>query len=152
MTSLAAWLTYAEAAKVLKIKPASVKRRAIQRKWPRQIGNDGQARIQLPDSAVPSSNKKITSDDISAITGDAITQARDEDRLQQLTAELADARAELAGTRAEAAGLRDRLSDAHAERDRLAALLNTALQPHPGLIERLRAAFTRDNSGRRTTP
>jgi hypothetical protein len=33
--------------------------------------------------------------------------------------------------------LRDRLTDTQADRDRLAALLETALQPRPGLLERL---------------
>lgn len=33
--------------------------------------------------------------------------------------------------------LRDRLSDTQAERDRLTALLEKALEPRPGLIDRL---------------
>lgn len=37
-----------------------------------------------------------------------------------------------------------RLSDVTAERDRLAALLEKALQPRPGFIERIGAAFRRD--------
>lgn len=36
-----------------------------------------------------------------------------------------------------------RLSDVTAERDRLAALLEKALQPRPGLIERIGTAFKR---------
>ena len=33
--------------------------------------------------------------------------------------------------------LRDQLSDTQADRDRLAALLERALEPRPGLIERI---------------
>lgn len=46
-------------------------------------------------------------------------------------------REDLAAARAEVSGLRDRLADAHAERDRLAALLETALKPRRGVISRI---------------
>lgn len=42
------WLTYADAAERLGIKPESVKRRARSRKWPRRVGNDGAARVLVP--------------------------------------------------------------------------------------------------------
>lgn len=42
------WMTYAEAAARLGIKPESVKRRARSRKWPRRVGNDGAARVLVP--------------------------------------------------------------------------------------------------------
>jgi excisionase family DNA binding protein len=51
--------------------------------------------------------------------------------------ELTTARIELATLRAELAGVRDRLTDAQADRDRLAALLERSLEPRPGLIERI---------------
>lgn len=49
-------------------------------------------------------------------------------------------REELAAAKAEIAGLRDRLADTQAERDRLAALLERALEPRPmpkGVFARL---------------
>lgn len=42
------WLTYDEAAKLLGVKPNSVRRQARAKSWPRQTGNDGKARVQLP--------------------------------------------------------------------------------------------------------
>lgn len=51
--------------------------------------------------------------------------------------ELTTARIELATLRAELAGVRDRLTDTQTDRDRLAALLKQALEPRPGLIERI---------------
>ena len=54
-----------------------------------------------------------------------------------MSADLAAARADLAASKAEAAGLRDRLADTQAERDRLAALLDRALQPRPGILSRI---------------
>ena len=54
-----------------------------------------------------------------------------------MSAQLSAAQADLAASRAEAAGLRDRLTDTQAERDRLAALLDRALEPRPGIIARL---------------
>lgn len=114
MTDHPAWITYAEAADLLGIKPASVKRRAIQRKWPRQTGNDGLARIQIPADAAPSPAEKSAGDGTGVPTGDRAGGAK----ILQLTADLA-------ASRAEVAGLRDRLADAHAERDRLAGLVET---------------------------
>ncbi len=45
-------LTYAELAEVLKIMPASANRLARRRRWPRLMGNDGRARVSVPDEAL----------------------------------------------------------------------------------------------------
>jgi hypothetical protein len=119
------WLTYDEAAERLGIKPDSVRRRAAARKWPRRRGNDGRARVRIPDDALPPDVPPDVRGDVTpALTPDA-------------SAELNAARVELATLRAELAGVRDRLTDTQADRDRLTALLETALQPRPGLLERL---------------
>lgn len=47
------WHTYAEAGAVLGIKPESVKRRARAKHWPKMVGNDGLARVKIPDSPRP---------------------------------------------------------------------------------------------------
>ena len=52
-------------------------------------------------------------------------------------AQLSAVQADLAASRAETAGLRDRLADTQAERDRLAALLDRALEPRPGIFRSL---------------
>ena len=115
------WLTYDEAASRLGILPDSVRRRAAARKWPRRLGNDGRARVRIPDDALP---PDIRGDVTPALPPDA-------------SAELNEARVEIATLRAELAGVRDRLSDTQAERDRLTALLEKALEPRPSLIDRL---------------
>jgi hypothetical protein len=43
------WLTYREAAEQLNSTAEAVRYRAIRGRWPRMRGNDGRARIQLPD-------------------------------------------------------------------------------------------------------
>lgn len=115
------WLTYEEAAERLQIKPDSVRRRAAARKWARRLGNDGLARVRIPDNAIP---PDVRGDVTPALPPDA-------------SAELNEARVEIATLRAELAGVLDRLADTQADRDRLAALLERALEPRPGLLERL---------------
>lgn len=46
------FLTYDEAAERLGIKPDSVRRRARARKWPRKKGNDGLARVGIPQEVL----------------------------------------------------------------------------------------------------
>lgn len=43
------WLTYGEAAKRLNISVEAVRQRAIRGRWQRTQGNDGRARVRLPD-------------------------------------------------------------------------------------------------------
>lgn len=47
------FLTYAEAAKLLGIKPDSVRRRARANHWPRRVGNDGLAMVGIPRGLLP---------------------------------------------------------------------------------------------------
>lgn len=115
------WLTYDEAAARLGILPDSVRRRAAARKWARRLGNDGKARVRIPDDAIPPD-----------VRGD-VTPAPTPDASEELSA----ARVELAALRAELVGVRDRLADTQAERDRLYGLLERAPEPRTGLIERL---------------
>jgi hypothetical protein len=110
------FLSYDEAAVRLGIKPDSVRRRARSRKWPRRTGNDGRTLVGVPASALPPDNPRIIPRPSARRSGDAV-------RIAELEVEVRM--------------LRDRLTDTQADRDRLAALLETALQPRPGLLERL---------------
>lgn len=49
-------LTYAEAGKLLGVKADSVARRARNRQWKRQVGNDGLTRVGVPLSAFPAAS------------------------------------------------------------------------------------------------
>jgi hypothetical protein len=48
-----AWMTYAELAARLGTKPDSAARLAARKRWPRQRGNDGRARVAVPAGALP---------------------------------------------------------------------------------------------------
>jgi hypothetical protein len=93
------WLTYAEAAEVMRIKPDSVKRRARARNWPRRLGNDGLARVQLPPPDA---------------SGD--TSPHDDPPLS----------ARLAVAENEARLLRERVADLMTERDRLLSIIEAS--------------------------
>ena len=111
------FLSYDEAAKRLGIKADSVRRRARSRKWPKRTGNDGRALVGVPASALP---PDMSADHPPGLPpGDPGGSVR------------------IASLEVEVRMLRDRLSDTQAERDRLTALLEKALEPRPGLIERL---------------
>jgi len=45
------WLCYREAAERLGSTPDAIRYRALRGKWPRRRGNDGRARVQLPENA-----------------------------------------------------------------------------------------------------
>lgn len=102
------WLTYDEAATRLGIKADSVRRRAASRKWPRRVGNDGLARIGIPATIIP-------------------------DRIPDATPENPDKSdaIRIAVLETETAMLRERLNEMRADRDRLAGLLEKALEPRP---------------------
>ena len=53
------WMTYAEAASLLDIKVASVKRQARAKSWPRRTMNDGTVQVSIPEdrlAAAPQDN------------------------------------------------------------------------------------------------
>lgn len=122
------WLTYAEAAKRLGIKPESVKKRAIRRGWPRQTGNDGLARIRLPDDLpAPHVSGPISSPAAPDTTGDS------------------EIREKLAAAETEIRLLRERLTDLDADRQNWQQIARRLSEPRPirpgGILSRL---FGRD--------
>lgn len=106
------FLTYDEAAARLGIKPDSVRRRARARKWPRRQGNDGKAQVGIPPDVLGADDPPGFPSGLPLDDGKETLQVR-----------LAVAEA--------------RLADVTADRDRLAALLEKALEPRPGIISRL---------------
>lgn len=97
------FMTYEDAAKILRIKPDSVRRRAASRRWPKQKGNDRKARVGIPVSIIP--------DDIPALTPAIIP---DEDALRE---ELAATKQALARMEGRAEATTARLIDLAADRD-----------------------------------
>jgi hypothetical protein len=94
------WLTYAEAAERLGISPGAVKRRAMRHNWARQPGNDGRARVLVPEDVSPPAHPQragaVVPDSapvLSALNDHIATLKADNEQLQaQLAA--ADARAD----------------------------------------------------------
>src|SRR5215207_1180771 len=66
------WLTYAELGDRLGISPASVKRRANRRKWPKRIGNDGLSLVAVPAEVLEAGphGRDVAGDDAEDDAGD----------------------------------------------------------------------------------
>lgn len=111
------WMTYDEAAKRLHIQADSVRRRAAARKWPKRLGNDGKARVGIPLDVIPT----VTPAGIPAITTD------NPDSSRTVWVQLATAHARIEGLEA-------RLADTQAERDRLARIVERALDSETGTV------------------
>jgi len=100
-------LTYAELAEVLKITPASANKLARRRRWPRLMGNDGKARVAIPEDALvrPDVRREVPPDNpvhaqIARLEGElaGVREALSEARAR---ADAAEARAQGAETRSE---------------------------------------------------
>lgn len=115
----APWFTYQEAAAHLGIKPESVKRRARAKMWPRRVGNDGLARIQIMGADDPGDAPPAIPPDESPPDpppGPPLGER-------------------LAASEARADALAAQVADLQRERDRLLTLLEN--RPAPGLWFRL---------------
>ena len=102
-------MTYAEAGERLGIKPESVKRRARLKAWPKRIGNDGLARVQVPGMSDPPDHPA----DSPRTNHPQIRPESPDD----------DTRERLASAETEVRLLRERVEDLTTERDRLLTLL-----------------------------
>lgn len=130
-----AWLTYIEAAQKLAIAPASVRQRARRGRWARRTGNDGRARVDVPDALLSAPTSPATSGptplelmrnrvaeleaEIAARPHEAVAEARE--RIAKLEAELSGQRdlviAERLRADAEFRRAQDLLRDRDAWRD-----------------------------------
>ena len=103
-------MTYAEAGERLGIKPESVKRRARLKAWPKRIGNDGLARVQVPGMSDPPDHPADSPPDESPPKSAPNPPAD-------------NTREKLASAETEVRLLRERVEDLTTERDRLLTLL-----------------------------
>jgi hypothetical protein len=107
------WLSYHDLADRLGIKPASAKRRAVDRKWPKKIGNDGRSLVAVPREIIEEAAREITGEVSGEDTGDIPSDGGA--LVDHLKGELEETRRELRTVRAEAAEARDRAVKAEAE-------------------------------------
>lgn len=124
-----AWLTYNEAAQKLAIAPASVRQRARRGRWSRRMGNDGLAKVDVPDAilsaATSAPTPSATSPATSAPTPPAMSSPTPLDVMRQ---RIADLEAELAARPVvqTVSQLEARVADLQSDRDAWRAL---ALRP-----------------------
>jgi hypothetical protein len=149
-------MTYAELGEARGISPKSAERLAQRRRWPRQVGNDGMARVLVPigEDRVTPRRQGLTSapdvaprrgmpsaPDIGDVVGAAIreTPLREQLDIANQRADRAEQRADRERERASQAEAAERL--ARAEADGLHAELDARRQW--GLSRRLRWALGR---------
>jgi excisionase family DNA binding protein len=105
------WLTYAEAAEKLGVSKQAIRQKVIRGRWPRTRGNDGQARIQIPEQPYAVRTPSVRGPDV------ATQQAQ----IEALRAELARAEECSRGHRTDYERERDRADHLIATLDRVSA-------------------------------
>jgi hypothetical protein len=102
-------LTYAELAEALRITPASANKLARRRRWPRVPGNDGKARVSVPEDALVPRDDPPVSPPPSPLDVPPVSPPDN-----PVHAEIARLECELAGVRGELSGVREALDEARA--------------------------------------
>ena len=136
------WMSYGEAAAKLNSSVGAVRKRALRGHWARQAGNDGKARILVPDETSMGRPTPVRGDMVSTVSA---LQAH----IETLKVELAASEArvdklsiELAGERTARQADQDQLTAARAAADkataelvalaqRLAAIAESEVAPEP---------------------
>ena len=150
------WLTYSELAAVLGCSPAAARAKAMRKRWRRQVGNDRQARVLLPEDAELRGARDPTAQvHVPRLhTRAAVRTPEQEAELLERLERLQSAMAALAQKFAAAEALTERLGAAEGElkavkedRDHWRALAERLTERlaerRPGLIERLAAVLRR---------
>ena len=130
------WLTYQDLGVRLGVTPEAAKRRAIRAKWARMPGNDGRARVRVPDELRASSTLDVRS-------AKAALQHALESHVETLRADIAALKAQPAAAEARAAEEANKTTRAIAAFADLARRLNALAaererQPPPPWWRRLR--------------
>lgn len=119
------WLTYADAAIRLGIKPDSVKRRARARRWPRRTGNDGLVQVCIPPDVLRGIRPDNTPDNPDTIRPSDPPLPLLLETLELLRKTEADA----ASQKARADALADQVADLRSDRDRLMSIVESQSRP-----------------------
>lgn len=117
------WLTYQEAGDRLGVSGEAVRAKAARKRWRRQIGNDGLARVWLPDDVRPAGDLPVTTraresgDPPMTPRSPPGRKAAEASTIKALEAHVEALKAQLAGDRGELAGMREALIEARARAD-----------------------------------
>lgn len=103
----AVWMSYDEVAATLKITPASARNLVRRKGWKRQAGNDGRARVLVPDGAIDAPSDGETDAPLNAVHV----------QLARLEAEVSGLRELVAAERRRADAEAKRAESAEADRD-----------------------------------
>jgi len=113
VTEGSVWLTYTDLAERLGIKPESAKRRAIERRWPKRLGNDGRSLVAVPMEVLKIA-RETTGDSTGELAGELISDITSEvtsntnGLAEHLRKELEAARQDLKAMTVEALTARER--------------------------------------------
>jgi predicted RNase H-like nuclease (RuvC/YqgF family) len=165
MSDVVRWLSYDEIAAALDISRESARQLAIRKRWARQRGNDGKARVGVPDEELQARTSHDTPPDTPSDTSDegSVVQVltryveRLENELDAIRAKLEAVETERDTERARAAQVevlqavleveRKRFEGLHQDRDALRQerdkILDRLMTPEPrtGFFDRLRKVF-----------
>jgi chromosome segregation ATPase len=116
------WLTYDEIAAEMDIERESARQLAIRKRWARQRGNDGKARVGVPEEELQARTSDATSQDTSESPSD--NTGNDPSVIQVLTRHISRLEGEIEALKEERSAERDRLQseiaackqELHAER------------------------------------
>jgi hypothetical protein len=133
------WLTYTQAAEQLGVSRQAVRQKATRGRWPRLRGNDGQARVQVPEQPYRDRTATIPTAAVPPVPADVQLVRALESHIASLKAEIERLTAE---RQADQDRHQDELTAARAAADkatvelvelarRMAALAETKAEPEP---------------------
>jgi regulator of replication initiation timing len=117
------WLTYEEVAERLAVTPRAARARAFRGRWSKTMGNDGRARVRLPDERpAPARNTTMRPTDLALADALRGQLAALESHIKTLQADKEALTQDLAATRAD---LSAHVASLKTENERLVATLET---------------------------
>jgi hypothetical protein len=111
------WLTYQEAGDRLGVSAEAARAKAARKRWRRQIGNDGLARVWLPGDLPVTARARRSGDQPVTPRSPPGQRPVDAANIKVLEARVEALQAELAGARGELVGMREALTEARARAD-----------------------------------
>ena len=138
------WLTYQEAGDRLGVSAEAARAKAARKRWRRQIGNDGLARVWLPGDLPVTTRARGSGDQPMTPRSPPGRKPSDTLLIKSLETHVEALKAQLAGDRGELVGMREALAEARARADAADARsveLSSALAAEKARADRAIEAF-----------